>query len=106
MAEDISERLAESQMNSKMRELHDMITGTVCEDVKSRYKELDQILEFACRHLVLPPIKGKITRGKVKWRGLRLVFVPSEMKMEKDGDKMNFSYEQRWELWQRDRKIF
>lgn len=74
--------------------------------LREQKKELDAVIDYACRYLVTPPIKGEITRGKVKWRGLRLVFLPSEMKMEKDGDKMKFTYEQRYELWQRDKKIF
>lgn len=78
----------------------------VLPQIKEQTKELNDAVDYACRNLVTPPIKGEITKGKVKWRGLRLVYVSPDLKMEQDGDKMNFTYEQGWELWQRDKKIF
>ena len=35
-------------------------------------KRHNAILENALRTNAVPPIKGEITRGKVKWRGIRL----------------------------------
>lgn len=32
--------------------------------------ELNMRIEYALRHLVNPPIKGEITRGKIRWRGI------------------------------------
>lgn len=33
-------------------------------------REVENRLEYALRHLVTPPIKGDITRGKIRWRGI------------------------------------
>lgn len=35
-------------------------------------REVENRLEYALRHLVTPPIKGDITRGKIRWRGISL----------------------------------
>jgi len=35
--------------------------------------ELDLLLEHALRDNVSPPIKGDITIGKIKWRGIKIV---------------------------------
>ena len=36
-------------------------------------KEQNSILELAVRNNSIPPIKGEITIGKIRWRGLRLI---------------------------------
>lgn len=43
---------------------------TIIGSITKRYNEL---LETAIR-LSEPPIKGEITKGKVKWRGLKIVY--------------------------------
>lgn len=51
------------------------------------HKEQDRRLEFALRHLIPHPIKGKITKGKLKWRGIYLMIPPLETpKLEKKED--------------------
>lgn len=35
--------------------------------------EIDLMIEDTLRNNVSPPIKGEITKGKIKWRGLKLV---------------------------------
>lgn len=37
--------------------------------------------EFMLRNKVVPPIKGEITKGKVRWRGLSLVHYPLESEL-------------------------
>lgn len=32
----------------------------------------NEVTEYYLRNLVVPPIKGEITKGKIKWRGLSL----------------------------------
>ena len=96
----------ESRMTEQMRKVQDLIYADIERVLSERRKQIDAALEYACRYLVSPPIKGEITRGKIRWRGLRLVYRPSELKIDRDGDKMNFSYEQKVELWQRGKKIF
>lgn len=34
--------------------------------------EQNRAFEYALRNVAVPPIKGEITRGKVKWRGIRI----------------------------------
>lgn len=43
--------------------------------LKSLMKEQEQRLEFALRYLIPNPIKGEITKGKLKWRGISL-YIP------------------------------
>lgn len=37
-------------------------------------KKENERIEWLLRNSVVPPIKGKITSGKVKWRGLALAY--------------------------------
>ena len=67
------------------------------EETKTRilYKaraEQDRIFEYALRNVAEPPVKGKITRGKIRWRGIRLVV------------KDQFGKHERW-LEQRGKRI-
>ena len=42
-------------------------------DYKPEQRIIDDInmrIEYALRYLVTPPIKGEITRGKIRWRGI------------------------------------
>jgi hypothetical protein len=36
-------------------------------------KAQDEFIEHVLRNHVTPPIKGEITRGKIKWRGLEIL---------------------------------
>lgn len=40
-------------------------------------KALNQMIEFTVRTTAKPIIKGEITQGKLKWRGLKLVMAGS-----------------------------
>ena len=62
-------------------------------DVISRFileqqKKEEEIFTTALRIMAEPPIKGEITKGKVKWRGIRIV-------QYKDGFKYTKWLEQR-----------
>jgi len=35
--------------------------------------EQNRAFEYALRNVAVPPIKGEITKGKVKWRGIRMI---------------------------------
>lgn len=48
--------------------LRDEIHGKIAE----QYKELDLRIEYALRNKIDKPIKGEITKGKLKWRGITL----------------------------------
>jgi len=41
--------------------------------IKSFDSEREEFLEYVLRNLAVPIIKGDITKGKLKWRGIRLV---------------------------------
>ena len=42
------------------------------------YCEVWSVVEHILRNYVDPPIKGEITAGKIRWRGLALVFADTE----------------------------
>lgn len=42
------------------------------EEMAEYYKELDLRIEYALRNKIDKPIKGEITKGKLKWRGISL----------------------------------
>lgn len=67
-------------------------------------QQLGEKVEFALRNMVQPPIRGEITRGKIKWRGLKLVY--ETPKVEKDDSGKHISVIQTVQLWQRDKRIF
>lgn len=41
-------------------------------------KKVDTAIEYILRNHVTPPIKGEITKGKVRWRGLQAVWHNTE----------------------------
>ena len=57
----------------KYKGLTDNIVDKVVSDLSLRFaKEEDLYLEYMFRCCVKPKIKGEITPGKIKWRGLTL----------------------------------
>lgn len=70
--------------------------------IDATYIGISERLEYALRHLVTPPIKGEITRGKIKWRGLRVEQSPVDFEF-KDGEVIMSTT---IHLWQRDKMIF
>lgn len=44
----------------------------VDKQVLSCIAEINQQIEFMLRHCVTPVIKGEITKGKIKWRGITI----------------------------------
>ena len=81
--------------------------------------QLESRILYALRFLVSPPIKGEITKGKMRWRGLYLnsVLLNSgelfDAKLQPDGSMQTryigntFAVECEWELslFQRDHQI-
>lgn len=41
--------------------------------IKEQSERQNAILETAVRENAVPPIKGELTKGKVRWRGLRMI---------------------------------
>jgi len=60
--------------------------------IKSILNTTDKIIEDTLRKEAQPPIKGKITKGKIKWRGIKKV------------EKRNEFHHEEW-LEQRGRQI-
>ena len=41
--------------------------------IENLIKQQEESVEYILRNFVVPPIKGEITKGKIRWRGLSLV---------------------------------
>lgn len=57
-------------------------------EVSSFIKKRDEIFEKALRENAVPPVKGEITKGKLKWRGIRIA-------QKSNGFKITYSIQQR-----------
>lgn len=64
-----------SEPTKEALELHNMMFSGFEKRIERDKKRLMPMIEELCRTRVVPPIKGEITAGKVKWRGLSLAFV-------------------------------
>ncbi len=57
-----------------MNEMKELFLGSVTQRLmKQMVAEHDKILEASLRIYAEPPIKGEITKGKLTWRGIRLI---------------------------------
>ena len=56
---------------NRMTEFH--LNNIVKEFIQEQLKWEDEIFISALRIMAEPPIKGEITKGKVKWRGIIIV---------------------------------
>lgn len=72
--------------------LHSEIADASHAALKHMQAEETRIFDFALRNNAVPPIKGEITKGKLRWRGIRMV------------NKFNFTFAERW-LEQRGNRI-
>lgn len=54
------------------KDLLELIHRLVEEDLEKEIKEQERRLDYACRNLIPHPIRGEITKGKMKYRGLYL----------------------------------
>jgi len=58
------------------------ITAEIQEEVTKKWEESmkmkDEFLIAQLREFAVPKIKGEITKGKIKWRGIRLNIVQKE----------------------------
>ena len=86
-------------------EIGNLIWKDVQEIASENQEKVDRQIEYALRNLVEPPIKGEITKGKIRWRGLRLYYRTSEMNIFPRVGGIDFTYTSFIELWQRDKRI-
>lgn len=54
------------------------INSNLTPDIKNAFiskirENQNKAFEYALRNVAIPPIKGEITKGKPKWRGIRIV---------------------------------
>ena len=57
-----------------LKNLQSLMAKAVEKQAMNFYKLVNAYVEEIVRTRVSPPIKGEITRGKVKWRGLSLAY--------------------------------
>ena len=49
------------------------ITDVISHFIQEQQKREEEIFTSALRIMAEPPIKGEITKGKIRWRGIRIV---------------------------------
>lgn len=49
------------------------LDNIVKEFIRLQLKQEDDIFISALRTMAVPPIKGEITKGKIQWRGIRII---------------------------------
>ena len=50
--------------------LSEQLFNEICNDVLNLKKKENDEIEYILRNYVIPPIKGEITKSKLKWRGI------------------------------------
>lgn len=58
----------------EMKAIQELLSNEMERQLSEFYDKVWKIAENIMRNYVTPPIKGEITKGKVKWRGLQLVW--------------------------------
>lgn len=77
------------KLNIDLPEMPSLNIGAVISRfIHEQQKKEEEIFTIALRTMAEPPIKGEITRGKVKWRGIRII-------QQNDGFKYTKWLEQR-----------
>lgn len=61
--------------NSNYQKLMQHALGETSRILLLKNKKIEDMIESA-KHKMIPPLKGDITRGKLKWRGIKLNFKP------------------------------
>lgn len=51
-------------------DLNNIMFGVVEDQVKSHYEQIEADIDFILRSKIEKPIKGEITKGKLRWRGI------------------------------------
>jgi hypothetical protein len=62
------------KMNFDLPEMPSLnIDAVTSRFISEQQKKEEEIFTYALRTMAEPPIKGEITKGKVRWRGIRIV---------------------------------
>ena len=59
-----------AEMQDKMNEIWNSGFEIISEQLQKYHKQREEVFEFSLRNTCKPPIKGEITKGKIKWRGI------------------------------------
>ena len=59
-----------SEIQDRMNEIRNLGHVMLSNQLKEYNKQRNEVFEFALRNTCKPPIKGKTTKGKIKWRGI------------------------------------
>lgn len=61
----------------------------------------DKFIEDALRRFAKPPIKGEITKGKIKWRGIVVIddTINSKMWLRQRGVDIPFVFDYKIRIW-------
>lgn len=69
--------MSKAGLTKNQQNLYDLMSAISeehwCHFISEQQKKEDEIFISALRTMAEPPIKGEITKGKVKWRGIRIV---------------------------------
>ena len=64
-------------LKSRTSESETAIDGIFVLNVQKGWEEtIEEEFEMCLRKKVVPPIKGEITLGKIRWRGIRRIIIP------------------------------
>jgi len=59
------------------------IADVISRFISEQQKKEEEIFTSALRIMAEPPIKGEITKGKIRWRGIRIVQYNDDFKYTK-----------------------
>lgn len=59
----------QNQQSSK--KISEVLFGLTVKEIKSRHEQIEKDIEFICRNKIDKPIKGEITKSKLRWRGIK-----------------------------------
>lgn len=58
----------------EIKTIQELLSKDVERQLSEFYAKVEKIVENIMRNYVTPPIKGEITKGKIRWRGLQMVW--------------------------------
>lgn len=75
-----------------MKDFNDKMLSHFNDKMLSHCKDIEAWTIDICRNHVNPNIKGDITAGKIKWRGLRVVISRDDTSIYQRGEAVGYSF--------------
>lgn len=81
--------------------LKELLKNFIRQTLPRCLRDEERVLEYMLRNQVKPPIRGKVTKGKITWRGLRVArdtkfnfigIIQRGEFIKPDYDKMNLQF--------------